>query len=175
MEDIGNRIRIDRLANKLTLNELAKRVGIGVMTLQRIETGKSIPNVHVLIKISQQLNKSINDFLVKKDKAISFRKKKNIKKIMSGGLNVSALSPPEMEKRGVSVSYLIEKAGTILGPVKNEGRLIFICQLKGKVAFDYMGKKYKMKSGDCLYFDGNYQHTVTIEKDTESILVSIEK
>jgi len=175
MVDIGEQIRQERLANKLTLKELAERANIGTMTLQRIETGKTIPNVHVLIRLAQELDKSINDFLGEPEGFCTLIKKKNRKKISQNGLNVSVLSPRAMEKKGVSASFLVEKAGTTLGPQKNANRWVFVYQINGQVSFEYMGKKYKMTGGDCVYFDGNGEHIVTIEKDTESLLVTIKK
>lgn len=175
MVNIGDQIRQERLTNKLTLKELAERAGIGTMTLQRIETGKTIPNVHVLIRLAQQLDKSINDFIGEPEGFCVLVKKKERKKISQGGLNVSVLSPTNMEKKGMSVSYLVEKSGTTLGPLKSPNRWVFVYQIKGQVTFEYKGKKNKMKGGDCLYFDGNGEHIVRVEKDTESLLISIKK
>jgi transcriptional regulator with XRE-family HTH domain len=175
MKNIGEQIRKSRLENKLTLNQLAHRAGIGTMTLQRIESGKTIPNVHVLIKLAQQLDKTINDFIGEPGGFCSLIKAKSIKKIRQAGVNVSILSPKDMGKKGVTVSHLIEKKGTIIGPLKSPNRLVFVYQFKGDVTFEYLSKNYKMKGGDTLYFDGNYEHKVTVEGDTESILISIKQ
>lgn len=80
-----------------------------------------------------------------------------------------------MEKKGVTVSHLVEKKGTIIGPLKSQNRLIFVYQLQGKVTFEYSGEKYNMKGGDTLYFDGNYEHKVIIKTNTESILISLKQ
>ena len=80
-----------------------------------------------------------------------------------------------MEKKGVIVSHLVEKKGTIIGPLKSQNRLIFVYQLQGKVTFEYSGEKYNMKGGDTLYFDGNYEHKVIIKTNTESILISLKQ
>ena len=62
-ERIGTKTRAERQKSGFTLRELAKRLGISLITLQRIETGKSSPSVALLSEIAHQLNRSILSFL----------------------------------------------------------------------------------------------------------------
>lgn len=63
MVRIGTKIRIERKRSGLTLSQLAEKVGITLITLQRIETGKSSPSVALLSEIAQNLDKSIVSFV----------------------------------------------------------------------------------------------------------------
>jgi len=47
----------------LTLQKMARKLGVSPMTLQRIETGKSSPSLVLLSEIANTLNKSIYSFI----------------------------------------------------------------------------------------------------------------
>lgn len=62
-KDIGQRIRIVRQQHKLTQEQLAEAVGVGVAHISHIETGNSIPSVQVLLGIINTLNCSADELL----------------------------------------------------------------------------------------------------------------
>ena len=53
--DIGSRIRAVRLDQKMTQEQLAEAVGVGVTHISHIETGNSIPSLQVMIDIINAL------------------------------------------------------------------------------------------------------------------------
>ena len=50
-----------RVDSKITQDKLASRVGITIRTLQRYESGERVPDVHTAIRISRQLNKTVEE------------------------------------------------------------------------------------------------------------------
>ena len=52
MSDLGDKIRIGRKWNKITQEELAKLVGVSVMTIRRYESGERKPPKEILRKIA---------------------------------------------------------------------------------------------------------------------------
>ena len=62
VEEIGTKIRTERKKGGLTLEQLARKVGISAITLQRIETGKSSPSVIVLYQIANAVNRPMFSF-----------------------------------------------------------------------------------------------------------------
>jgi len=60
-KQIGNRIREIRQKQKLTLEELSEKVSLDWSFIARIETGKAVPSIQSLAKISQALNVAMKD------------------------------------------------------------------------------------------------------------------
>ena len=61
--DIGSRIRAVRLDQKMTQEQLAEAVGVGVSHISHIETGNSIPSLQVMIDIINALGCSADELL----------------------------------------------------------------------------------------------------------------
>lgn len=62
-KDIGARIRSVRLQRKLTQEQLAEAVGVGVTHISHIETGNSIPSLQVMVDIINALECSADELL----------------------------------------------------------------------------------------------------------------
>lgn len=61
--DIGSRIRAVRLDRKMTQEQLANAVNLGVTHISHIETGSSIPSLQSFIAILNALNCSADELL----------------------------------------------------------------------------------------------------------------
>lgn len=67
---LGARIRSVRLAKRLTQEQLAEAVGVGVTHISHIETGNSIPSLQVMLDIINTLGCSADElFCVEVDRA----------------------------------------------------------------------------------------------------------
>ena len=64
---IGDVIKKERIENKLTQEELAKKLNISRQTVSKWEVGTSLPNIEQLIQLTELLNLSL-DNLIKGDK-----------------------------------------------------------------------------------------------------------
>ena len=62
-KDIGMRIRTVRKSCKMTQEQLAEAVGVGVTHISHIETGNSIPSLKVSIDIINVLECSADELL----------------------------------------------------------------------------------------------------------------
>ncbi|WP_298034483.1 helix-turn-helix domain-containing protein [uncultured Dysosmobacter sp.] len=60
---IGARIRAVRLERKMTQEQLANAVGVGVTHISHIETGNSIPSLQVMVDIINALECSADELL----------------------------------------------------------------------------------------------------------------
>ena len=61
--DIGSRIREIRLQRKMTQEQLASAVNLGVTHISHIETGSSIPSLQSFVAIINALNCSADELL----------------------------------------------------------------------------------------------------------------
>lgn len=62
-KDVGARIRVVRLSHKMTQENLADAVGVGVTHISHIETGNSIPSLQVFVDILNALQCSADELL----------------------------------------------------------------------------------------------------------------
>ena len=122
MDKIGTKIRIERKKSGLTLLQLAARVGVSLLTIQRIETGKSSPSVVLLSEIARSLNKSILSFLEDDvDKPFLQIKRKDQREIGTSALKVRLIGPRKMIRENIAVSYGVLRQGRKVDPHSHRG------------------------------------------------------
>jgi transcriptional regulator with XRE-family HTH domain len=164
MDQIGTRIRAERRKTKLTLQQLAKKVGVSPITLHRIETGKTSPSVIVLSEIAQHLGKSIASFFEEGDRPLIHIKKKNQKTVASPALWIKSIGPRRMIKDNMIVSYGELKKGTMIDPHTNPG-VEYAYNLQGKCELRLDGKSFLLGAGDSVSYNAKLEHSVkAIEK-----------
>ncbi len=140
------------------MKELAQKVGVSYLTVQRIETGKVSPSVALLSEIAYHLKHPITSFF---DKAIGVRVIKSVDQaeIESSKLTIRLLIPKGVINDKIIVSRGRGEKGTCIDLHKNEG-LEITYHIKGKSKFIYDGQTYDMDAGDIVYFDSGRPHAV---------------
>lgn len=159
MERIGKKIREERKKNGLTLEQLAKKVGISPITLQRIETGKSSPSVVLLSEIAQHLNKSIHSFLDEREEPFVCIKRKNQRSISTPMLKIKIVGPRKMIADHIVVTYGELKKGKWIDPHTNPG-IEFNYNIEGKSEVVLDGQTYVLEAGDSSVFNARLEHSV---------------
>ena len=160
MDKIGTKIRAERKKSGLTLNQLAKKVGISLITLQRIETGKSSPSVVLLSEIAQHLNKSIHYFFEEKGEPFICIKRKNQRSISSPMLKLKIIGPRNMITDNIVVTYGELKKGKRIDPHTNRG-IEFNYNIEGKCELILKGQSYFLEAGDSSVFNARLEHSLT--------------
>ena len=89
---LGNAIRMARIDNKLTQEELAEKIGITPTHLKHIESEHRKPSIEVLFKIATLLHMSLDILFMENTEG--FEKKKLIKQI---SLFLPECSEPELK------------------------------------------------------------------------------
>jgi transcriptional regulator with XRE-family HTH domain len=164
---IGNRIREIRKNTGMSMKELAQKVGVSYLTIQRIETGEVSPSVAVLSEIAYCLKYPISSFF---DKAMGVRVIKSVDQaeIESSKLTIKLLIPKGVINDKVIVSLGRGEKGRCIDLHKNEG-LEITYLIKGKSKFIYDDQIYEMDAGDIVYFDSGRPHAVEALKPIEFI------
>jgi transcriptional regulator with XRE-family HTH domain len=164
---IGNRIREIRKNSGMSMKELAQKVGVSYLTIQRIETGKVSPSVALLSEIAYYLKHPITSFF---DKAMGARliKSADYPQIESSKLKVKLLIPKGVINDKIIVSLGKGAKGKCIDLHKNEG-LEITYLLKGKSKFVYDDQIYEMEAGDIVYFDAGRPHAVEALRPIEFI------
>jgi transcriptional regulator with XRE-family HTH domain len=166
MEKIGTEIRVERKKRGLTLEQFAKKVGISIVTLHRIETGKSSPSVVLLSEIAHKLNKSIYSFIKEKrnPELPIHLKLKNQRPISTQALKIKVIGPKEMIGENIILNYGELNKGSSIDPHTNPGKE-FSYTIEGKCQFKQNNQTILIKKGDSIFFNGRIEHSITaIEK-----------
>jgi len=172
MEKIGTKIRLERKKNGLTLQQLAKRLGINHITLHRIETGKSSPSVALLSEIAQALNQSIVSFVQGIDRPVIHIKKQNQQKMSSPTLKIKVIGPRKMVTNNIVVTYGELRKGQTIQPHTNPG-IEFAYNIEGKCEFKSGGQSYFMEAKDSLSYNARVEHSVLALEKLKFIAVYV--
>ena len=90
---MGGKIRNERNRLGLSLEALARKVGISKMTLHRIETGMTSPSIITLTEISFHLKKPIESLIHEGDPKVVLIKKAKQDNIMDPESGIRVLAP----------------------------------------------------------------------------------
>jgi DNA-binding XRE family transcriptional regulator len=157
--NMGNKIREMRKKRGLNMKELARRIGVSYLTIQRIETDKVSPSVAVLSEIAHHLGEPIMNFF-ENERKFAIIKAGTTPKVQSGKMELELLVPKGVISDHVSVTLGRIKANEFISIHTHKG-FEMTYSLKGDVLFHYGGKKYKIKQGDLVYFDASIEHALT--------------
>ena len=69
LKNVGEKIRLERKVQGLTIKNFAKLIGASTTTVQRIETGAKSPSIDILAEISAVFRKPIDDFIQEEKKS----------------------------------------------------------------------------------------------------------
>jgi transcriptional regulator with XRE-family HTH domain len=130
-ERIRTKIRAERHKSGFTLGELAERLGIGLISHKRIETGKSSPSAALLSEIAHQLNRSIFSFFEQKGDPFVQIKLKSQRSISSHMLKIKLIGPRKSIADDIVVTYGELKKGKRINTHVNQG-IEFSDNIEGK-------------------------------------------
>lgn len=165
--EVGNRIREIRKAQGMSMKELARRVGLSYLTIQRIETGEVSPSVAVLSEIAYCLQHPITSFF---DKTIGVKliKSADQPEIESSTLTLKLLVPKGLINNNISVSLGKSGKGKCIDSHTNQG-LEITYVLKGRCRQTYEDKVFEMEAGDIVCFDAERPHAIETLEPMEFI------
>ena len=143
----------------MSLKELAEKVGIGTMTLQRIEMGKTSPSVSVLAQIASCLRQPIHYFIQESQYKIVISRKEDQPTIESTSMSLRVIVPLEMTDKSILMNAGVAEQGQFIDPhVENGHSLVYV--LKGKAVLEHDGVQHFLNEGDVAYYDARHLHSV---------------
>lgn len=157
MNKLGERIRKRREYLEISMNTLAKGIGVSPSMLSQIENAKAFPSLHTIKHIADFLNTSVGSLIGENDTfannpVILWDEKKFVKKNDHGAtlyllahyspLQSMEIYMVELEPGGNSIDLLDNK--------RNGQEFCFV--INGKIAVMLTDNEYELNSKDSIYF-----------------------
>ncbi|MDL2222233.1 XRE family transcriptional regulator [Parabacteroides sp. OttesenSCG-928-N08] len=170
---IGDKIKGLRETKQLTAEEVAKRSGLSVEQIERIESNVDFPSLAPLIKIARVLGVRLGTFLDDQSELgpVISRKQQVNDDNSIGFTNNEALGRKHMTYHSLSQDksgrhmepFLIDVApseeGADFVPSTHEGEE-FIYVMEGIIEINYGKNNYILEEGDSIYYDSIIAHHV---------------
>jgi transcriptional regulator with XRE-family HTH domain len=161
---LGERIRTLRRSMKLTLSQLAERVGVSIGTLSQTERGLGSPSVRILYDLATVFSVSPawlidpgsaptpatqNPFIVRANQRQPF--------VKNGGMTKELISPTGVTLFNGFYVEMEPGAGSGDKPYTHFGEEIGYV-VTGTVEMEIDGKVYILGAGDCFGFPSTFPH-----------------
>lgn len=183
---IGDKIKGLRETKQLTTEEVAKRSGLSVDQIERIESNVDFPSLAPLIKIARVLGVRLGTFLddqtelgpvisrkqqVNDDNSIGFTNNEaQGRKHMTYHSLSQDKSGRHMEPFMIEVAPSEEGADFI--PSTHEGEE-FIYVMEGIIEINYGKNRYLLEEGDSIYYDSIIAHHVHAANNEKARILGV--
>ncbi len=162
---IGKRIKEIRKNGNLTISEIAMRAGVTAGLISRIENGRTIPSLPVLLKIISSLDIEVTDFFsgLPQSNGANFivsRKEDNTfieKEDDAIGFSYSFIFGKQLNSLGFEAVLLHVHPNSKRDKVKTDA-YEFKYMLSGECYYIIDEEEVLIKEGDSIFFDGRIAH-----------------
>lgn len=174
MLDLGDRIRNERKALGLTLQQFARLLETSPSMLQRVETGLKSPTVDLLVEIANVCRKPIDEFLKQQINGYKQFDHSKHKTIRTADFEITIICPYGLISKDIAISHFRGKAGAVITPPLQKG-YIWVYILKGEGIFEHDEARHTVAAGQTLYYNAEKPHRLRVNTALESIRVNIGK
>jgi len=178
---IGEKIKQLREDQALTLEELARRVGVSPSVLNQIENHLVSPPLGTLIKIAAALNVAVGDFFGGEAGAYSIVRKDERKKVsrfaskdgVNYGYFYESLGFDKKERHMEPFLVTLQKSPMEAKSLSSHPGEEFIFVLEGKVLVQLGDHSDTLLPGDSIYYDATILHHVGASECDEAKIVAV--
>lgn len=161
--NIGDRIKMLRVTQKRTMQEIAEASDLSKSMISKIENNKTVPSVAALVKIAKALGTNISSLLEQDGwvNAIITTRQKAQENLTTTdkGYSIYPYASEYHEKKMQPFLFVAKKAEVIPHELSHEGEE-FIYVIKGQMKMQVGETEYLLKSGDSLYFNSVQKHGI---------------
>lgn len=161
--NIGDRIRILRISQKRTMQEIAAVSDLSKSMISKIENNKAVPSVAALVKIATALGTNISSLLEGDDfmNAIFTTQRKAMDNLTptEKGYAIYPYASGYHEKKMQPFLFVARKGEVMPHELSHEGEE-FIYVVKGQMKMQVGEMTYQLKAGDSLYFNSVQKHGI---------------
>jgi len=172
--DFGEKIRRLRLANHMSLGDLAEKIDTSRSFLSQLEQGKTLPSLVTLKSIADAFGVTVGSLVddppVQKSPMVRAGERPKITHLQSG-MALEALTIRDVHK-------IMQPLMVRMEPGSNSGHETYTHKgqefgyvLKGQVIVELDDVKFELKAGDSIYFDSSRPHHFYNPGQEETLLV----
>jgi len=174
MKEFGRKLKAMRLANRLTLKELANKAGCTDAYLSQMERGLANPSVMILKNVASALGIKVVDFFLEpqmeeNDVVLKEAERVNLD-VKEGDTKIQMLVRSIQNKRMQPFYNLIKPGGGSKGSYSHVGEEFGIV-LQGKLEINLNGKIYRVKKGETFYFSSQIPHSWLNPGKTKTVVI----
>jgi len=174
MKEIAEKLKAFRLANRMTLKQLATKAGCTDAYLSQLERGRANPSIMILKKIASALQVKVVDFflendLMENDVVVKETERVNIN-FKRGDAKIQMLVRNIRDKRMQPFYTTIEPKGGSKGFYSHIGEECGIV-LKGQLEINLNGKSYRLKKNESFYFSSQESHSWSNPGKTKTVVI----
>ena len=169
---LGKRIRQHRQARKMTLAQVAERVGVSAGSLSQIERGIISPSMETFRKIAMALDVPPFVLLIESPKESLVIRKSDRRAFLSDGVRMEIVTTglhPGFEMLSVTLD-----PGCALGELAIDyGRGESMIVVRGSVQAQIGDDTFQLEEGDSIYFPPGFIHNVLNIGEGEAEMITV--
>lgn len=162
MKEIAEKLRALRLANRMTLKELAKKAGCTDAYLSQLERGRANPSIMILKKVASALQVKVVDFFLEAETSgddVVLREGDRVNiNFRTGNARMQLLARDIHDRRMQPFYTTIEPGGGSEGPYSHVGEEFGIV-LRGVLEIQIQGRTHRVKKNESFYFSSREPHS----------------
>ena len=161
--NIGDRIKMLRLSQNRTMQEIAEASELSKSMISKIENNKAVPSVAALVKIAKSLGTTISGLLEQEGflNAIHITRKKALENLTQTdkGYFIHPYASGYHAKKMQPFLFVARKGEVVPHELSHEGEE-FIYVINGKMKVRVGEVEYLLNTGDSLYFNSIQKHGI---------------
>lgn len=161
---IGQKLKVIRKANSFTLSDVAKKAKVSTALVSKVENGRTIPSLPVLLSLLKALNEDPSNFF----RGITLQREKpyivirnneysRFEKEDSEGYIYEMVLDKWLFSVGFEIVFLTVESGAKRKKTQTDA-FEFKYMLSGSCSYVIGQDTIELKAGDALYFDGRIPH-----------------
>lgn len=162
--DIGDRVKMLRLLQKRTLQEVADSCGLSKSMISKIENNHTVPSVATLVKLAACLGTNVSNLLEKdgwKKVIVTTRGEAEEKLVATEkGYEIFPYASAFHEKKMQPFLFVARKGRVKHHELVHEGEE-FIFVVDGEMRMQIGDVEYRLGKGDSIYFNSMQRHGIT--------------
>jgi len=174
MKEFGRKLKAMRLANRLTLKELANKAGCTDAYLSQMERGLANPSVMILKNVASALGIKVVDFFLEpqmEENEVVLKEAERVNlDVKEGNTKIQMLVRSIQNKRMQPFYNLIKPGGGSKGSYSHVGEEFGIV-LQGKLEINLNGKIYQVRKGETFYFSSQIPHSWLNPGKTKTVVI----
>ena len=161
-ESVGRRVRGLRNQRGLTLAELARRTGLSLPFLSRLERGAATMTIANLVRITAALSVPLKDMFEDGPRparlALSRAGGAGAERLAASGYSYRRLAAgvPDASAEAFELEFPVTSS-PVIPLVRHAGEEVLYV-LSGRIEFQVGEERFEMRAGDCLHFDAEQPH-----------------